>query len=458
MENNNSSAAILSALDNIHRAINLKKTYTAGSVDRFSKNKPNEYKELCGSEEPIKEPIKWMAMCLTHPKINDCQETRDMSNKVRKCLMEKNYQLAAKVQEQIDLALGTNSEDPNSSISSEDLEKQLELHDAVEEQHQLRGAIEKLTEQVSHMDKRKAPSRKEVKIENLRNASQNVVDWFKRFENQTQRWTDEDRGLEVACFFEDLAFTKYDLMVVTEKHDYNAIKKSLIKAFQPKDFAFTHSLNFQSAKQQPGESVLEFGCRLLKMIGEAEDKDREELKGKLSKVFRSGCCEEIRQVLVCCETEDFEKLWDKAKEIEPTNKKEEVAAVKSDTSQAKENIKRPITCYKCNKNGHIARDCREYTAKATTSKSPAQPCWFCGGKNHYTADCRKLKEKEAILRTSASKPEPRNNNYSKAKVPECSFCHNKGHREDKCWHKLKKCDKCGMTGHQSNNCRQTLNQ
>ena len=50
------------------------------------------------------------------------------------------------------------------------------------------------------------------KPEALRVSTQNVIEWFERFESQTAKWTNEDRGYEVVAFFEDMAFEKYKML------------------------------------------------------------------------------------------------------------------------------------------------------------------------------------------------------------------------------------------------------
>ena len=43
---------------------------------------------------------------------------------------------------------------------------------------------------------------------------------------------------------------------------------------------------------------------------------------------------------------------------------------------------RPIKCYNCNKNGHIAKECKD-------PKKEKGSCFYCGKMNHQAKDCRK---------------------------------------------------------------------
>ena len=45
---------------------------------------------------------------------------------------------------------------------------------------------------------------------------------------------------------------------------------------------------------------------------------------------------------------------------------------------------RPTKCYNCNKNGHMARECKE-------PKREKGSCFYCGKMGHMAKECRKKK-------------------------------------------------------------------
>lgn len=97
---------------------------------------------------------------------------------------------------------------------------------------------ERLTKEVKDLKSKEThshPSRIEIRIENLKNSSQNVFEWFNRFEIQTSRWNDKDRGLEVHCYFEDMALSKYQLINPQDRFNYQVIKKHMIETFLSKE-------------------------------------------------------------------------------------------------------------------------------------------------------------------------------------------------------------------------------
>ncbi|RNA05712.1 hypothetical protein BpHYR1_018585, partial [Brachionus plicatilis] len=95
-----------------------------------------------------------------------------------------------------------------------------------------------------------------IRIETLRNGTQNVRDWFERFELQTSRWEDEERHHEVVGILEGLALEKLKLM--TNRKDYRSIKDHLINnlsaSYRPKNV----KIEFYSAKQRPDEDIEQF--------------------------------------------------------------------------------------------------------------------------------------------------------------------------------------------------------
>ncbi|CAF1004147.1 unnamed protein product [Brachionus calyciflorus] len=71
---------------------------------------------------------------------------------------------------------------------------------------------------------------KPIRIETLRTSSQDVTEWFERFESQTVKWDSDDRASQVVSFFEDMAFEKYKIMT-DGKNDFTRIKQHNINLY-----------------------------------------------------------------------------------------------------------------------------------------------------------------------------------------------------------------------------------
>jgi hypothetical protein len=99
----------------------------------------------------------------------------------------------------------------------------------------------------------------QLRIEPLKDSTQNVTSWFKIYELHTKTWSNKERGIEIGKYFEGLALQKYQLLT----NDKEKIKKHMIKLLQPSNNLFNIKASFYSAKQLPEENVEKFGLRLL---------------------------------------------------------------------------------------------------------------------------------------------------------------------------------------------------
>lgn len=53
-------------------------------------------------------------------------------------------------------------------------------------------------------------SYRQLRLDTLKDTSQDVITWFKKFEEQTPRWIEEERGETVISWFEDYARNNID--------------------------------------------------------------------------------------------------------------------------------------------------------------------------------------------------------------------------------------------------------
>lgn len=121
-------------------------------------------------------------------------------------------------------------------------------------------------------------------------------------------------------------------------------------------------------------------------------------------------------------------------------------------------------CFKCQKFGHIAADCR---SAATGNRAPTS-CTRCGGRNHAANDCRTKQEnigkKCSFCQRTGHTVEvcrAKNTNYKKSSVS-CFNCGKAGHKASQCrsakpehtkTSSNRKCYNCGEIGHVKKNCK-----
>jgi hypothetical protein len=200
--------------------------------------------------------------------------------------------------------------------------------------------------------------RPRVRIETLRSAKQNVTEWFERFELNSKRWSNEERGLEIACYFEDEAYEKFKLME-EETEEYLKVKSYMISKLKPADHKVRTKTEFYSAKQRPDEAIEKFGVRLLTCLKECDKKERAILELDLPDIFRRGCTASVRSVLAVKDKKtSFHSMWAKAREVECSLKEAElettIKSVEESVDAVSKNV--PNHCFKCKREGHIAKD------------------------------------------------------------------------------------------------------
>ena len=53
-------------------------------------------------------------------------------------------------------------------------------------------------------------------------------------------------------------------------------------------------------------------------------------------------------------------------------------------------VKDSKVCYKCNRKGHLARECRAQVNVVNANNRQNVVCWNCGGKGHFKRECKQL--------------------------------------------------------------------
>jgi hypothetical protein len=235
-----------------------------------------------------------------------------------------------------------------------------------------------------------------LRIETLKNDSQDAHEWFNKFERQTAQWTDEDRGYEVTCWFSDNALRIWELMPELHKEDYYEIKAAIIKKFRAEDHVYKSKSKFYSMKQQHNESVEEFVYRLSKCKNEWPDNEHANFERDLPHIFKNGVKPDIAAYLTSYKFSGLDDLLRKAKEVERILRKKEQdttldnAEIDISSITPSDRTKESIICYKCQKIGHLSKDCRTNNKSFDSKQSIF--CLACGRNGHLILDCYKWKE------------------------------------------------------------------
>lgn len=464
------SKAIEIAMRNIRDVCKLGKQYTETSLRNFKKknahiladikdmqdiNEPQVWvQEICKRANHVSEDSKRIlesynglrtAKENTSLKNSDNEDAND-SDDDNKNIRVTNSKVIDKNSTKYNLgsyARNTNRTSSSSSSEEEDEDNTSQL---------LAAAIKSLKKVVGN-------NRRPPRIETLRSTSQNVTTWFRKFDLLTQKYEASEKAIEVVSYFEETAFEKFELLSSRKHNDYDEIKKHMMKHMKLETSLGSLKANFYSAKQRADETIEKFGHRLLTLVKEFPEDQRDTITNDLTVVFREGCDADIRKNLVTMTDANFSKLWKAAKDIESCKLKcnTTIAAIKDDEdSEQVDAISGE--CFNCHKTGHLARNCPNKNKAAQKPTSDEEKildnqhikkfCLFCWKNGHVAKDCFSLKE------TFAAKPsELRNHPTNTHNSPKyCSNCKRSGHDTKECRKKDKICFTCNKPGHVSTAC------
>ncbi|CAF0859482.1 unnamed protein product [Brachionus calyciflorus] len=268
-----------------------------------------------------------------------------------------------------------------------------EFSDAVEEiDPKFLSAIKALTYSLNQ--------NKNLRIETLKYPSQNVTNWFEKFELLTNRWSNREKGSEVVSYFEEVAFQKYQLLN-ENKFNYEVIKKHMIKEMRPHYSSCNLIADFFSAKQKPEEDIDNFAHRLLNYIKDSSNDQKKLMEKELVSIFKRGCNKIIANFLASDRFGDFYSLWSLARTIEKNYKETEEStlnAINIENSTKTQSI--PKT--------HLVES-------ETNNKLRKIQCHFCGKDNHYSVNCRQMLDICNILKANKISQSSQYNNYTKFK-------------------------------------------
>lgn len=287
-------------------------------------------------------------------------------------------------------------------------------------------------------------------MEPIKDHKGNLSRWFREFEIKTLDMNDRDRARGFVRFLEgETVINAFSRLDEAKRGDYRAIKEHMTKAFQIR--GGTNIREFISIKMGEDEDVIQFADRLKDLAERATGSDKMAIDAEITSVFRAGVKSELRLALLNVDEMPFDKLVEKAAELEERVRKSAPYAENVENLNAIGDK----TCYKCHKAGHFARKCpeneptRNYSSAAVSHESNRrEKCNFCGRINHKFAECRDFQKMINEALENANKKDSNKPNTSRGrggnrfnKNQYCSFCKMNNHSDENCRKKKRNGDK-----------------
>ena len=207
------------------------------------------------------------------------------------------------------------------------------------------------------------------------------LEWLSKFELACDlRNFNDGRHKLLPMFLEGAAFAVYKQLTEAQKDDYAEVRKSLVGSFSDNCFDAYRSL--LTRRLQVGESVDVFLADLKRLLSLCEGDAVP--PGILRCAFVNGLPSDVRLQVVAqpgAAGYSAEKLLPIVKAIVSAVSRPEEELCAATRVGRFRRPQRPVKCYKCGIEGHVASRCASQAVREGTS------CYRCGSAAHYVRDC-----------------------------------------------------------------------
>ena len=238
-------------------------------------------------------------------------------------------------------------------------------------------------------------------------SSGDAAEWFKRFDicSAVNKWSEETKALKLPTLLEGEALAIWLALDEDVQKEYDQVKAKMIKSLLPTEFLTLEQ--FHQRKLIPGESLSVFLYDLKKLLQHAMPDVTADVRSQLLLHQRLvGLPTAVsKQLRANGDVNDLEKTIERARlllsleeerptavatvstalsEVELKLRKqvdelaEQVAALRGEKS-----LPRSVTCYHCNQQGHVKRNCPALKNRPLQSRK----CFICGRAGHIAKNC-----------------------------------------------------------------------